>query len=113
MFIYFDFISSESQRLKTYIRTSAQRRLGSACAFAQSYQTSLGPFWIAKAAKFLRVDNEDYNQTARVRRVSTHMSEGTFSHVEAHINFVCLIVRKWGQSYTCQKKKKKKKKKKN
>ena len=51
--------------------------------------SSLGTFWIAKDPKFLRVDNEDSNQTARMRRLIWvfvgHMSGGTFSHGEAHI----------------------------
>ena len=32
-------------------------------------ESSLGAFWIAKDAKFLYADNEDYDQTARMRRL--------------------------------------------
>ena len=32
-------------------------------------ESSLGAFWIAKDAKFLHADNEDSNQTARMRRL--------------------------------------------
>ena len=42
----------------------AQQRFRSACAFAQSDQDFNGSFWIAKGAKFLHADNEDFDQTA-------------------------------------------------
>ena len=32
-------------------------------------ESSLGAFWIAKDAKFLDADNEDSDQTARMRRL--------------------------------------------
>ena len=32
-------------------------------------ESSLGAFWIAKDAKFLRADNEDSDQIARMRRL--------------------------------------------
>ena len=48
----------------------AQRRFRSACAFAQSDQNlPWGAFWIATDTKFLNADNEDSDQTARMRRL--------------------------------------------
>ena len=48
---------------------------------------SLGAFWIAKTATFLRADNDDSDQTARtdLSLRLAHMSEGTFSHFAAQI----------------------------
>ena len=46
----------------------AQRRLRSACTFAQSDQNLLGLLWIAKDEK-LHADNEDSDLTARMRRL--------------------------------------------
>ena len=45
----------------------AQRSFQSACAFAQWPESSLGAFWIAKDTKVFHADNEDSNQTARMR----------------------------------------------
>ena len=48
-------------------------------------ESSLGTFWIALDAKFLHADNEDSDQTARMRRLIWvfvgHMYEGAFSDV--------------------------------
>ena len=64
-----------------YLRTSAPSAVWS--------ESSLGTFWVASDAKCVHADNEDANQTARIRRLIwvhlTHMSEGTFSHVTAHM----------------------------
>ena len=50
---------------------------------------SLGAFWIAKDAKFLRADNEGSIWAARMRRLIwvfvERTSEGTFSHVAVHM----------------------------
>ena len=47
----------------------------------------MGAFWIAKDAKFLHADNEDCeNALADLSLRWAHMSEGTFSHVAAHVH---------------------------
>ena len=46
-----------SQRQTCAVGICAQQKFRSDCA--QSSETSLGAFWIAKNAKFLRADNED------------------------------------------------------
>ena len=47
-------------------------------------ESLLDAFGIAKNAKFLHADNEDSEQTARMRRLIclrwAHMSDGTFKH---------------------------------
>ena len=45
-------------------------------------ESSLGAFWIAKNATFLRVDNGDSDRTARMLRLRwAHMSWVTFSDI--------------------------------
>ena len=68
----------------------AQRRFRSVCEFAQFDLNLRGAFCIAKDAKFLNVDNEDSDQTARMRRLiwvffARKCLEGTFSHVAVHM----------------------------
>ena len=50
---------------------------------------SLGTFWITKDTQFLHVNNEDWSDSmdaqVDLRRHWAYMSEGTFSHVTAHI----------------------------
>ena len=59
-----------SSSQKTYLRTCAQRRFRSACAFAQSdLNLRWAHFAIAKDVKFLHADNEDSEQTARMRKL--------------------------------------------
>ena len=52
--------------------------------------------WIAKGAKFLHADNEDWSDCADALAYLnshwTHMSEGTFSHVVAQFNMYKLWV---------------------
>ena len=54
-------------------------------------ESSLSADLIAKDAKFLHADNEDSNQTARMRSLIWVFvgctSEGTFSHVVSHIDY--------------------------
>ena len=40
----------------------------SLCSRTVWSESSMGTFWIAKAAKFLHADNEDFDQTARIAR---------------------------------------------
>ena len=57
-------------------------------------ESSLGAFWIAKDAKFLYADNEDWSDCTDAQTDFslrwTHMSEGTFPYVAA--NFVHLFI---------------------
>ena len=58
-------VSSEingPQRQKTYIQTSAPSEDSD-----QTAQSSLGAFWKTRDAKFFHIDNEDYDQTTRMR----------------------------------------------
>ena len=51
-------------------------------------ESSMGAFRITKNAKFLHAANRDSDQTAWMRKMIfhwEHMSEGTFSHVAAHL----------------------------
>ena len=44
---------------------------GQKCIFVQpDSKSSLGAFWIHDDAEFLRVDNEDADQTAQMRRLT-------------------------------------------
>ena len=56
-------------------------------SFAQSDQNLTGAFWVPKDAKFLRVNNEDADQTAQadLSLCWAHMSRGTFSQVAAQM----------------------------
>ena len=52
-------------------------------------ESSMGQFWIAKDAMFLRADNEDSDKTVRMRRltwvfVRRTLSKGTCSDLAAH-----------------------------
>ena len=47
-------------RQETYIRT---------CARSQDSESSIDAFWIAKDAKYIHADNEDSDQTVRMRRL--------------------------------------------
>ena len=51
---------------------------------------SLGAFWIAKDAKFLHADNEDWSDCADAQADLSlhwaHMSDSTFSHVTAQMS---------------------------
>ena len=50
-------------------------------------ESSLGAFWMVKDAKFFSVDNKDSDHTDLSLRLA-HMSEGTFSHVVVHIQYL-------------------------
>ena len=52
----------EPQRQKTYLGTRAPSE--------DSDQPSLGPFLTTKDARFLHVNNEDSDQTSRMRRLT-------------------------------------------
>ena len=45
-----------------------------------------GAFWIANESMFLRVDNEDSDQTD-LRFRWMHMSEGTLAHIAAQLHY--------------------------
>ena len=55
-------------------------------------ESSLCAFWKAKDAKFLHADNEDSDQTARMRRLIrvfvSALSAGTFSHAVAQMVYL-------------------------
>ena len=81
---------------KTYFRTCALSKIQiSRRIRTVRSEPSLGAFRKAKDAKFLHADNEDSDQTARMRnliRVSVVRStESIFSHVSAYF---CLFVLK-------------------
>ena len=78
----------ETQRQKKmHFRTNAPSEDSDQPAHAQADQNlHWTHFGIANVAKFLHTDNEDSNQTARMRRLShrqAYVSEGTFSHIAA------------------------------
>ena len=54
---------------KTTKLVCTQRRLRSAWAFAQSYQSSLRAQWVAKDTSFLHADSEVSDQTGRMTRL--------------------------------------------
>ena len=82
-----------AQRHETYLWTYwTQRQLRSDCAFAQFNQNlHCAHFLVIKVAKFLHVDNEESEQTARLRWA--YISEGTFSHVAHQILFCSVLLR--------------------
>ena len=57
-------------------------------------ESSLDAYWIAKDARFLHADNEDWSDCADAQADLslhwTHMSEGTFSHVTAQNDYSIL-----------------------
>ena len=71
---------------KTNKIMGAQRRLRSAWAFAQSDQSSLCTQWVAKEARFLHADSEDWSDCANV--------QADLSLCWAHIHFVGFVMRR-------------------
>ena len=69
----------------------AQRRLGSACASAQSDQSSLCAHWVAKDPTFLHADSERADAQADLSLGCAHMSFCRFCHAVAYQLFILSI----------------------
>ena len=79
---------------KTYILTCAPSVESDQSARSQC-ESSLCAFWIAKDAKFLHADNEDSDQTVRLRRLIRVLPEHTRQTVrDLMLRLICFISRK-------------------
>ena len=88
-------ITNEPPHDKTNIMTCAKRSLKSACASAQSGQSSLCAQWVVNDPSFLYADSEDSDQTGRSDWADAqadlslrwaHMSFGWFCHEAAKMS---------------------------
>ena len=74
-----------------------QRRLGSACALAQSDRSSQGILWVAKDPKRLQADREDSDQTAHSNLCLVPMQSCRKCRVPPHIvscfSWICFACR--------------------